>query len=78
MKLVTLFIVGLVLLVLISLGCEKPAPKPEPKPSLAEKKHDFAGEILISMYSHRDGLRKQDPKEAVTEAKAVAEEFFKQ
>jgi hypothetical protein len=76
MKLVTLFIVGLVLLVLISLGCEKPAP--EPKPSLAEKKHDFAGEILISMYSHRDGLRKQDPKEAVTEAKAVAEEFFKQ
>lgn len=75
--------VGLLLLY----GCNQqpviPNPRPLPQPvpvvyPLAEKKEYLAKQILVGMYSHREGLRTQGAQQNVAEARAVAEEFYKQ
>lgn len=65
----------LILAVLLT-GCA--APQPAPKPTVDQKKLELAADILVSMYSQRDGIRGHDPVADVAAAKAAAAEFYAQ
>lgn len=56
-------------------GCRQEPLHPTPR-TLAQEKTALARSILVSMYSHRDGLRDRSAHDAVAEARSVAAEFY--